>query len=373
MVRVIASQKNWIEGAALEQLRKTARLPGVIDAVGMPDLHPGKDAPIGAVFVTDAYIYPHLVDRDIGCGISLWQLELPRAKITADKLDRRLASELEGAWDGNREELLRAEGIQESTPFDAHSLGTIGYGNHFAEISRISEVLDEQRFADLGLEARFLYLLIHSGSRGFGESVFEKHAENFGKTGLYASSPEAQAYLAAHNHALAWARANRTLIAQRLMEALRTEGMKILDVSHNHVLPATIGDQHCWLHRKGAVATDGGPIVIAGSRGSLSYLVEGVGDQTNNVCTVAHGAGRKWKRGECRDRLQARFSPTDLLKTSLGSKVICDDKDLLYEEAPHAYKNIDVVVHDLVDAGLIRVIATLAPLITYKKRRKNER
>jgi release factor H-coupled RctB family protein len=51
--------------------------------------------------------------------------------------------------------------------------------------------------------------------------------------------------------------------------------------------------------------------------------------------------------------------------------VICEDKELLYEEAPQAYKNIDVVIGDMVQAGLIRVVATLRPLITYKLRRSS--
>src|ERR1700729_389081 len=86
---VIASQKNWIEGSALEQLKKTAQLPGMRKAIGMPDLHPGKDAPIGAVFAGDL-VYPHLVGNDIGCGMALWQTELRNAKIKLDKWVRRL-------------------------------------------------------------------------------------------------------------------------------------------------------------------------------------------------------------------------------------------------------------------------------------------
>lgn len=369
MVRLIASEKNWIEGAAVEQLHKTAQLPDVVEAIGMPDLHPGKDGPIGAVFATETYIYPHLVDRDIGCGIGLWQLELPWAKTTTDKLDRRLGSELDGAWNGEVDSILRAEGIEKSTPFDS-ALGTIGHGNHFAEVSRVKAVHDEERFSSLSLKAKNLYLLIHSGSRGFGESIFMAHASRFGNAGLPDCSEEGRAYLAAHDHALAWARANRRLIAERFMAAICTTGERILDVSHNHVRLTGINGHRRWLHRKGAAATEEGAIVIAGSRGSLSYLVEGIGDQRSNLATVAHGAGRKWRRSECRERLRNRFSKSDFLKTQLGSRVICDDKDLLYEEAPEAYKNIDVVVDDLKAAGLIRVIAAFAPVVTYKKRKE---
>jgi hypothetical protein len=39
------------------------------------------------------------------------------------------------------------------------------------------------------------------------------------------------------------------------------------------------------------------------------------------------------------------------------------------EEAPQAYKNIDAVIGDMLSDGLISVIATFRPLITYKKRK----
>ena len=52
-VRLLASSKNWIEGTAEQQLRKTAALPGMRLAVGLPDLHPGKGIPIGAAFAVE--------------------------------------------------------------------------------------------------------------------------------------------------------------------------------------------------------------------------------------------------------------------------------------------------------------------------------
>lgn len=49
--------------------------------------------------------------------------------------------------------------------------------------------------------------------------------------------------------------------------------------------------------------------------------------------------------------------------------MICEDKELLYEEAPQAYKNISIVIDDLVQEGLVDVVATLKPVVTYKVRR----
>jgi release factor H-coupled RctB family protein len=66
--------------------------------------------------------------------------------------------------------------------------------------------------------------------------------------------------------------------------------------------------------------------------------------------------------------MRERFGRKQLTQTPLGGRVICEPRELLYEEAPAAYKNIEDVVKDLVDAGLVSVIATFRPLLTYKTR-----
>ncbi|MNJ70437.1 hypothetical protein D3C77_668970 [compost metagenome] len=48
--------------------------------------------------------------------------------------------------------------------------------------------------------------------------------------------------------------------------------------------------------------------------------------------------------------------------------MICADRALIYEEAPEAYKAIDSVVGALREAGLVRVLARLKPVLTYKTR-----
>ena len=127
-------------------------------------------------------------------------------------------------------------------------------------------------------------------------------------------------------------------------------------------------------------------MVIPGSRGTLSYLVKptelsaqglaAAGAEPSDwtpgergALSLAHGAGRKWKRSETRARLSERYRPHMLLETALKSRVICEDKDLLYEEAPQAYKDIDSIVATLVTAGLCSLIASFRPVITYKTRR----
>ena len=116
------------------------------------------------------------------------------------------------------------------------------------------------------------------------------------------------------------------------------------------------------------MAAEGEAVVIPGSRGSLSYLVKPLGDGESRAWSLAHGAGRKWARSEARQRMRERFGMHQLTQTPLGGRVICAERDLLYEEAPAAYKNIEDVVQELVDAGLASVVATFRPLLTYKTR-----
>lgn len=362
-IRIIASEQNWIESEAVEQLSRTAALPGIFAAVGMPDLHPGNGIPVGAVFASRGIIYPHLVGSDIGCGMSFWQTKLAEGKARPDKMVQRLKG-LEGQWCGDLADLLQSTGTA-STEFDA-SLGTIGGGNHFVEIQRIQEIYEPEIVEMAGINPQAISLLVHSGSRGLGQMILRSHVSKHGASGLDAKSEEASSYFSAHDQALNWAKANRKLIAHRFLTALNVEANMIIDICHNFVERITTYGADTFVHRKGAAPSDRGLIVIPGSRGALSYIVAAQGDQRGNMSTVAHGAGRKWKRSECRGRLEGRFNHQNLLKTPLGSKVICDDKSLLYEEAPQAYKDINQVIQDMVEAGMIKVIATLAPLITYK-------
>lgn len=362
-IRIIASKKNWIEGRAVDQLHKSFELAGMKAAVGMPDLHPGKSAPIGAVFASERFIYPHLVGNDIGCGMGLWQTDLKKGKLRLDKWVSRLEG-LDLPWDGDLDQLLQTEGMRVSQ-FD-QTLGTIGGGNHFAELQILHRVFDEETFAAMDLDLQSVFMLIHSGSRGLGESILRWHTARFGSRGLYEETGEADDYLWAHDHAVKWASLNRKIIARRFLDCLGASGTQVLDICHNHVERETFKENSYWLHRKGAANSNRGVLVIPGSRGTLSYLVQPTEDQSKNLFTLAHGAGRKWNRSDCRARLHRRYSEDHLRRNQYGGSIICADKELLYEEAPQAYKDIDIVVSDLIEAGLVRPIAALSPIITYK-------
>jgi release factor H-coupled RctB family protein len=365
-VRLFASAQSWVEGEAVRQLYATAKLDGVRQAAGFPDLHPGKGAPVGAAFVTENIIYPHLIGGDIGCGMALFKTDLVRRDV---KLDRwaKLQFNLEHPWDQFVSGFLAEHGL-ESTEFDS-ALGTIGGGNHFAELQTVENVLDAGEFKNLDLGKQQLVVLVHSGSRGLGESILRAHADQHFGEGVEADSFAAEDYLHGHDFAVRWARANRELIARRFVATLAAEAERLWDGCHNSITRRESDGEVVWLHRKGAVAAEGDIVVIPGSRGSLSYLVKPASDDGRHAWSLAHGAGRKWSRSESRLRMRERFSAAELAQTPLGGRVVCEERDLLYEEAPASYKNIEVVIADLVAAGLVSVIATLRPLLTYKTRK----
>jgi len=365
-VRLFASAQSWIEGEAVRQLYATAKLDGVRLAVGFPDLHPGKGTPVGAAFVTEGVIYPHLIGGDIGCGMALFKTDLIRRDA---KLDRwaGFQFQLEHPWDEFVGEYLAAADL-ESTEFDS-DLGTIGGGNHFAEVQAVEKVYDAAAFKRTGIGKEQLVVLVHSGSRGLGESILRAHVNEYRATGADAESFAGEEYLNGHNYAVRWAKANRELIAKRFASRLSAEAECIWDGCHNSITRHESGGEVVWIHRKGAVAADCDLVVIPGSRGSLSYIVKPIGDGESHAWSLAHGAGRKWARSDARQRMRERFSVSELAQTRLGGRVICEERDLLYEEAPAAYKNIEAVIQDLVDAGLVSVIATFRPLLTYKTRK----
>ncbi|GIM93917.1 RNA ligase RtcB family protein [Paractinoplanes toevensis] len=342
-VRIFASPSSWIESDAVDQCHQVAALDGMLHVAGMPDLHPGKGAPIGAA-MHSTVLYPFLVGSDIGCGIAVFPISLKRPvpeKLAARFPDLdRCPDPDDPAWDfvGRDVPLGHLDGI-----------GTVGRGNHFVELARVDGTKD-------------LVLIVHSGSRGLGESILRDHTSQHG-AGPAASPAD---YLKAHDEAVRWGSLNRRLMAARVAYALGTAPDEpIVDECHNSVEWRDGG----YLHRKGAANGDGRTVLIAGTRGTRSYLVAGhAGPEAG--WSVAHGAGRKMSRSDALRRGKAKHTVAELRRTPLGSLVVCDDRQLLFEEAPTAYKKIEQVIGDLTAHGLATPIATTVPLVTYKTARR---
>lgn len=393
-VRIIATPEVWLEGEAERQLSQVARHNDCAAAVGMPDLHPGPGIPIGAAFGFRSTVHPRLVGGDAGCGALV--VSLGKAKVSSS-LERRVRAEFEdqpladeirealcrSVWESGPQGLLGfgfsdaveslAEmlggdelGVSGELPSDTFgaALGTIGGGNHFAELGRVTQVHDRETAEAAGLRKGGLVLLCHSGSRGLGKALADKwgHEELPGC--------DAETYLAELAGAVRFARANRLVIAGRMLRALGiSRPSKIaggFDVVHNSVGCECCGGEQVWVHRKGcAPAHDGQLTAVLGSRGAPSWIMRGLGNPAG-LASVAHGAGRKMQRSEAREKIRARYRRSQLRGGEQGL-VICDDNKLLYEEHPDAYKPIQPVIDSLEQAELAERVAAIEPVLTVKK------
>lgn len=231
--RLFCSDKIWLEGDAVEQFRRIMRFPNLLAGAAFPDLHPGRGVPVGAAFLFEKRIVPALIGGDIGCGMTLWALDLPPRKLKIDRLIRSLTDEPEAKLRQTAGELLRNR--ESSVPDPRHLLGTIGHGNHFVELLAVDDIRDAVRWKALNLPDNGLLLLVHAGSRGYGETLWTEFAAVHGDGGVEAASPAGRAYLEAHDRLRLWASFNRRLLAAVFLALLGCGGREILDNTHNSI------------------------------------------------------------------------------------------------------------------------------------------
>ncbi len=398
--RLLALDSVWMEGDAITQLARAAAMPDCVAAVGMPDLHAGPGIPIGVALAFRSTIHPHLVGGDAGCGARV--VSFAKLKLRGDQLERRVRERfasptlaalvelddelalLDAVWRGGSRAIaslrvddeLAAFAAQDpelelpasaplpeflADPAYARALGTIGGGNHFVELGRVGKLVDRDAAEELGLSRGGHAVMAHSGSRGLGRAL----AGHWGMQTL-TDAADQQRYLGQLAGAVRFAQANRLLLAWRMLEACGAARSSRIhggfDLVHNVVVRE--GD---WVHRKGcAPAHAAAPTVILGSRGAPSWIMRGCGN-AECLCSVAHGAGRRMTRSEARAKIAQRHKRASLGRTATG-RVICDDKDLLYEEHPDAYKPIEPIIASLEAGGAATRVAALEPLVTVKTR-----
>lgn len=330
-VKIIKNNKLWMEDEAIRQLEKISQFAGVEEVAGLPDLHQGK-TPVGTTIKTKNIIYPYLIGNDIGCGMSLFDTHIRSKNFDMNKFVKRL----------------------ENTRIFGDC--SIGGGNHFAELQMIDKIYSDE----LSLDKKHLFLLVHSGSRNLGDEIYRKYAS---LEGLRENTKEFEDYLRLHQKAVEYAKENRIKVADSFMDKIniKYDNQLITDCIHNYL---GYYDGY-YYHHKGTISAWTPYAVIAGSRGTYSYIVKCI-PKEETLYSISHGAGRKWARYLCKGRLETKYKKDELKTTQLGGKVVTNKKELLYEEASEAYKNIDDVINVLLEYGCIELIARLKPLVTYK-------
>ena len=376
---------NWasiLEENTRAQAERTASMPFVFPHLAlMPDAHLGLGATVGSVIPTDGAIIPAAVGVDIGCGMMAVRTQFSAADLAGRDLDvlhGQIGRSIPLSAGGRNkvvrdtaaprvEELRAMPGAAQADGAVAHwplQLGTLGSGNHFIEVS-----LDE---------ADRVWLFLHSGSRGVGNKLAQRHIavarEQCGRRFITLPDPDL-AYLVEgepefdrYTEALHWAQRFAFLNREEMMDRVVDQTSRFLgeDVQrvesvnshHNYTERERHFGREVWVTRKGAIsARQGQPGLIPGSMGTASYVVSGKGNRLA-LDSSPHGAGRNHSRSAAR-RL---FTRSDLDQRMTG--IAWGRSDAFLDEHPEAYKPIDQVMADAAD--LVEVRHTLRQVVNVK-------
>lgn len=439
----------------MKQIANVAALPGIVHkSIGLPDIHAGYGFAIGNMAAMDfddpkAVISPGGVGFDINCGVRLLRTNLDAKDVepVQEQLAQCLfdhipvgvgsrgiipmqARDLEEAlemgmdwslregyiWAEDKEHceeygrMLQADPNKVSTKAKKRGLpqlGTLGAGNHYAEIQRVDEIYDKYAAKRMGIDrVGQVCVMIHCGSRGLGHQVatdalvyMEKAMARDNITVndrqlacARIKSQEGQDYLKGMAGAANYAWVNRSsmtfLTRQAFAKTFNTtpddlDMHMIYDVSHN----VAKVEEHLYqgkqktllLHRKGSTRAfpphhplipvdyqlSGQPVLIGGSMGTCSYVLTGTEQgMVETFGTTCHGAGRAFSRAKSRRNLDY-LQVLDNLR-NMGIAIRVASPKLVMEEAPESYKNVTDVVNVCHDAGISKKAIKLKPMAVIK-------
>jgi tRNA-splicing ligase RtcB len=469
--RVLASEpllEQIGDDLTLQQLKNSTHLPGITKyALCMPDGHQGYGFPVGGVGATDTEtgcISPGAIGYDINCGVRMMRTNLTYDDVQGkeeelvealfanvpsglggggivetdretidDILARGMDWALEAGWaveddlehcedEGVRYDADPSAVSQEAKDRGRNQVGSLGSGNHFLEVQRVTDVYRDDVADAYGLEPNQIVVLIHCGSRGLGHQTCTDYLRKIEKEhgDLLADLPDkelaaapagselAEQYYGAMCAAINFAWTNRQLIMHRTRQVFEKvfgrdwqdmEMHLLYDVAHNigkkevHDIgvdsegrPArdreaiAHEERELYVHRKGATRAFpaghpevpkayrdvGQPIIIPGSMGAGSYVLRG-GDQSLDLTfgSTAHGAGRVMSRTQAKQEFWGGDVQDDLQETQ-QIYVKAQSGATVAEEAPGVYKDVDEVVRVSDALGIGDKVARTFPVVNIK-------
>lgn len=437
------------EDNSLLQVVNVATLPGIVKAsLAMPDIHWGYGFAIGGVAAFDeeeGLISPGGVGYDINCGVALLRTNLlyddikdkmkdlidktfeyvpaglgskGALKISNDDLEEILSTGVKWAYKNGyalRDDMLSTEengsiALAEPSSVSAFArqrgikqVGTLGAGNHFLEIQKVSNIYERDIAKEFGIFSEDqITIMIHTGSRGLGHQVATDYLKilNAGGEGIIKDLPDrqlisahikskvAEKYMGGMYASANFAFVNRQIIASHVRKAFsevlemdsEDMGMKLVySLAHNiakkeeHVIDGE--RRKLIVHRKGATRAFpagrievnekfrhvGHPVLIPGDMGSASYVL--VGTQENlekSFGSSCHGAGRVLSRTKAKKTFKKEKVMSTLEEKGVYAKAV--SVRVLLEEAPGSYKDIDEVINAVTGARLTDPVARMEPV-----------
>ncbi len=322
----------------------------------MPDIHPGKAAPIGLSMTVTDKVIPQLLGVDIGCGMTC--VKLNKSSVEFQKLDRVIRENIPSGFSIRKEPHHMAGEF----PYDGlhcirhinrqkaeRSLGTLGGGNHFIEL-------------DKGKDDS-LYLVVHTGSRHLGEEVADYYTKLAGtclkEQGKeipyymsYLEGDHKDAYLEDVKLLQQYAEQNRQIIVREILKGMKWKPAEQFSVAHNY-----LDDE--GILRKGAIsARSGEKVVIPANMRDGVILGIGKGNTEWNY-SAPHGSGRRFKREDVKNQ----YTVSEFKKEMKGIYSSCVGADTL-DEAPFAYRPMEEIAGQIKDT--VEITEILKPVYNFK-------
>jgi len=406
-----------IEEKAMLQFKEAMSLDCNVEGALMPDVHTGYTIPIGAIVKTKGKVFPSYIGNDIGCGVASYRLNIVKNSVTKNTL---LALKdyilnrciIEDQTDNIFKDIEyykdNLQAPQEFINKAKTQYGTLGGGNHFLELGY-----------DVNND---IWITIHSGSRGFGGSIaqyymklafmqeimsqnkleeltntfakefeqknnwskynpigFKKAKEKYinnkiakykeevikshntaGHYGFQKGTKEFENYINDMNLAILFGIENRRKMAEIVKEGLKLilkRNIKIIqkvETNHNH---AIVIDDYV-IHRKGAsYAPKNNLIAIPANMRDGVYIVRSKGNK-DSLESTSHGAGRVLSRKKAKEILSYEKMKKEM------ENIVNNHDERTVDEAPDAYKNINVVMNQQND--LVKIVNVIKPLLNIK-------
>jgi tRNA-splicing ligase RtcB (3'-phosphate/5'-hydroxy nucleic acid ligase) len=369
--------QEHIEEGAMHQMYQAAKLPISVAGALMPDAHHGYGLPIGGVLATENAVIPYGVGVDIGCRMCLSIFDInPKELLQKEAWFTRELNEATLFGSGKEFKSCSYDEVVDSPVFKdsallkglqgraAKQLGSSGSGNHFVEFGVI-ELTEKDDV--LGVEpGMYLGLLSHSGSRALGANVAAHYTkiakqkrrlpgEANNLAWLSMDEAEGIEYWNAMNLAGDYASACHHVIHAKIAKQLGRRPMKMVENHHNFAWKETWNGRDVIVHRKGATPAGKNVLgIIPGSMTAPGFIVKGKGEEAS-INSASHGAGRKLSRTAAMKTITMNRMKDELQKH--GVKLIGGGLD----EAPFAYKDIDVVMQS--QQALVDVVGKFTPKI----------
>ena len=364
---------------AFDQLQTVMRLPVAEQGALMPDAHLGYGMPIGGVASLHRAISPSFVGYDIACRMTLSILQITPEEFMENR--EEIAEDMQavssfGLNSGFANNERREHEVMDDSRWDiakhvgdlklkaARQLGSSGGGNHFFD-ALIGTVKEAAVWHPFDVGHKFVAIMTHSGSRGTGHKLathYQKIATDYTKS-IARGVPKGYAWLSLDHDAGReywevmqlmglYAQANHQLIHDHFLKRSGTSQLARYENHHNFAWLE--GDS--VVHRKGATPADVEQVgIVPGSSGAMSYLVEGLGEETS-MKSSAHGAGRPFSRTEAKRRYEESKFREHMERWDVLHVGVAPD------ESPFAYKDINRVMAKQ-EGILVNTIAEMRPVV----------